>query len=69
MIHFCHQCGDQISLDAEWFPFCGEACEWASDHDYDDYQPGDEQDYDPLEDHEIGWEDVHDGYDPWGYER
>jgi hypothetical protein len=33
------------------------------------YEPGDDEDYDPLEDHEIGWDDVHDGYDPWGYER
>jgi hypothetical protein len=68
MIYYCHECGVEIALDSEAFPFC-DAALCGEPFDSEDYEPGDEKDYDPLEDHEIGWDDVHDGYDPWGDER
>jgi hypothetical protein len=65
MIHYCRGCGEEVSLDSVFYPYCDDPeC-----YEESDYEPGDEKDYDPLEDHEIGWDDVHDGLDPWGYER
>jgi hypothetical protein len=72
MIYRCWECGEEIALDSDWYPYCGEACEWTNDH-----RGGYEDDMEPTEDEleRNDWDDVdNDWYDdgdldPWGYNR